>query len=82
MVAMGADPELDVTVVVPCYSGEGTIEELFAALQEVLGGGGTSFEVLFVCDDPVDGSWAVVRRARARHESCATRWETCGSGTA
>lgn len=55
----------DVSVVVPVYGGEKTIEPLLVALREVADRQGWKMEVIFVCDRPRDGSWAVAERLAA-----------------
>jgi undecaprenyl-phosphate 4-deoxy-4-formamido-L-arabinose transferase len=57
---------LDVTVVIPVYGGATTIEALADGLRAALGPRGWTHEILFVCDCPVDDSWAVVQRLSAR----------------
>ena len=52
----------DVSVVVPVYGGESTIEQLVIRTTETLAAEGWSSEVLLVCDQPRDGSWAVAER--------------------
>jgi dolichol-phosphate mannosyltransferase len=52
----------DVSVVVPFRDEEATLAELFAAVAEVLGRDGITFELLFVDDGSTDGSASVVHR--------------------
>ena len=70
--SVGAAPEattagdLVVSVVVPVYGGERTLEALATGLREALEECGWRHEVIFVCDSPVDDSWSVVRRLADR----------------
>ena len=52
----------EISVVVPVYGGESTIEELVRRTSETLSGEGWSHEILLVCDRPRDGSWKVAER--------------------
>ncbi len=56
------DEPLDISVVVPVYDEEASLEELVRRLQPVLEGVGEDFEVLFVDDGSKDGSWGMIRR--------------------
>lgn len=47
---------------VPVYGGESTLETLVKRLREVLESRGVRYEIIFVCDAPIDGSWPLVRR--------------------
>ncbi|MCO4764098.1 MAG: glycosyltransferase [Myxococcales bacterium] len=53
---------LDLSIVVPVYGGEATIEPLCTQLGEELRRRDWRYEILLVCDRPVDGSWAVAKR--------------------
>lgn len=61
-------PALDVTVVVPVYGGERTIEPLVDQLLAVFDREGWAAEVRLVCDAPRDGSWPVAARLAAAHD--------------
>ncbi len=52
---------MDISVIVPVYNGENTIEELFERTVNVLGGR-YSFEVIFVHDSGTRGSREVISR--------------------
>ena len=54
-----------VTVVVPVYGGESTLEALVQGLRSSLEAAGLTFELLLICDRPRDGSWAVASRLAA-----------------
>jgi glycosyltransferase involved in cell wall biosynthesis len=55
---VAADPQI--TVVVPFLDEEGSLEELYARIAQVLDGLGRSFEILFVDDGSRDRSAAIV----------------------
>lgn len=62
-------PVSGVSVVVPVYNNEQTLDELARRIVGVLEASGTSFEALLVDDDSSDGSWRAVRELAARHAS-------------
>src|SRR5262245_14867312 len=65
----GAGPErVDVSVVVPLANERETLEELFEQISDVITREGHSFEVIFIDDGSVDGSWDVVRKLRRSHD--------------
>jgi glycosyltransferase involved in cell wall biosynthesis len=49
-----------ITVVVPVYNGETSLQELCRRLTEVLPSVGTSYEIILVNDCSRDGSWGVI----------------------
>jgi undecaprenyl-phosphate 4-deoxy-4-formamido-L-arabinose transferase len=49
-----------ITVVVPVYNGETSLQELCRRLTEVLSAIGTSYEMIFVNDCSRDRSWDVI----------------------
>ena len=49
-----------ITVVVPVYNGETSLQELCRRLTEVLPSVGTSYEIILVNDCSHDGSWGVI----------------------
>jgi glycosyltransferase involved in cell wall biosynthesis len=49
-----------ITVVVPVYNGEASLQELCRRLTEVLPAVGTSYEIILVNDCSRDGSWGVI----------------------
>lgn len=51
-----------ISVVVPVYNSEGTLESLVSRLEDVLRQIGRDFELLLVNDGSRDGSWGVVSR--------------------
>jgi undecaprenyl-phosphate 4-deoxy-4-formamido-L-arabinose transferase len=60
-----------VSVVVPVYGGESTLEALLDGLRSSLDAAGLTFEVLLVCDRPRDGSWAIASRLAAADKRVA-----------
>jgi undecaprenyl-phosphate 4-deoxy-4-formamido-L-arabinose transferase len=56
-----------VTVVVPVYNSEQTLEELVSQLAEVLPGCADHYELILVNDGSRDASWQVIRRLAARY---------------
>ena len=55
----------EVSVVVPVYRGQATVEELVARLEGVLAAGCPNYEILLVDDGSPDGSWAAIERLAA-----------------
>jgi polyisoprenyl-phosphate glycosyltransferase len=51
------------SVVVPCFNEQDTVEEMAAALREILPKVTSDFEVIFVDDGSLDGTLNVLRRA-------------------
>ena len=49
-----------ITVVVPVYNGESSLQKLCGRLTEVLPAVGTSYEIILVNDCSRDGSWGVI----------------------
>jgi undecaprenyl-phosphate 4-deoxy-4-formamido-L-arabinose transferase len=62
------DP-VELSVVIPVYGSEATLEPLYERIAQALEARGTSFEVVFVDDDSPDGSWSVLEALKARHPS-------------
>ena len=54
-----------VSVVIPVYNSEQSLEPLFARIQSVLEGEGLEFEVILVDDGSADQSWQVIRSLAA-----------------
>lgn len=54
-----------VSVVIPVYNSEQSLEPLFARIQSVLEGEGLEFEVILVDDGSADRSWQVIRSLAA-----------------
>jgi polyisoprenyl-phosphate glycosyltransferase len=57
---------MDISVIVPVYNGEKTIDKLFEGINENLKSTG-SFEVLFVYDCGSDNSWEVLKRLQGNN---------------
>lgn len=56
-----------VSVVIPVYRSESSLEPLTRRLLDVSEVMGREFEIIFVDDRSPDGSWAVLQRLKARH---------------
>lgn len=59
---------MNVSIVVPVYNSEGSLDELTARLRQVLASCAEEFEIVFVNDGSRDRSWDVVRELVARHD--------------
>ena len=59
---MSADGPIDLTIVVPLYNEEESLEPLCEQIEAALSGQGLSFEVVFVDDGSTDGSFEVLAR--------------------
>lgn len=53
---------MDISVIVPLYNEEESLEELLQKIHESLDAAGLSFEVVFVNDGSTDHSWSVIER--------------------
>ncbi len=53
---------MDISVIVPLYNEEESLEELLQRIHESLDAAGLSFEVIFVNDGSSDNSWSVIER--------------------
>jgi undecaprenyl-phosphate 4-deoxy-4-formamido-L-arabinose transferase len=58
--ANGRDRRPDLSVVVPVFNSEATLEELASRISHVLEGPGVRYELLLVDDGSRDDSWAVI----------------------
>ncbi|OWP29346.1 glycosyltransferase [Porphyromonas gingivalis] len=58
---------IDISVVIPLLNEAESIPELFAWIRRVMNEHGYSYEVIFVDDGSIDGSWSVIERLRAEH---------------
>jgi glycosyltransferase involved in cell wall biosynthesis len=59
---------LDISVVIPVYEEEGSVQELTARLIEVLDRTGRSFEILFVDDGSSDDTLRILREANEKDD--------------
>ena len=59
---MSADGPIDLTIVVPLYNEEESLEPLCEQIEAALSGQGLAFEVVFVDDGSTDGSFEVLAR--------------------
>ena len=64
--------EPGISVVVPCFDGSRTLDELVRRLGEVLGGDGGRFELLLVDDGSTDDSWETIRTTLSTQMRTAT----------
>ena len=60
--------EPSVTVIIPVYNEEGTVELLSRKIAEVLDGMSRSFEIIFIDDGSTDGTAGKVQAAHSRDE--------------
>ena len=60
--------EPSVTVIIPVYNEEGTVELLSRKIAEVLDGMSRSFEIIFIDDGSTDGTAGKVQAAHAHDE--------------
>ncbi len=60
-------PPPDISVVIPFFNEEDSVETLFKELKEVLDGLGRSYEIVCVDDGSTDGTFRKLRRLRERH---------------
>jgi undecaprenyl-phosphate 4-deoxy-4-formamido-L-arabinose transferase len=65
-----ADGGPAVSVIVPVYNSEQTLEELVTRLRRSLGPAPDGLEIVLVNDGSVDRSWQVVGRLAAAHPDC------------
>jgi undecaprenyl-phosphate 4-deoxy-4-formamido-L-arabinose transferase len=59
--------EVEYSVVVPVFNSSPLLNELFDRLSAVLGGTGKPYELIFVDDGSMDGSWEVLKGIKADH---------------
>ncbi len=52
---------MEVSVIIPVYNGEHSLQELNRRIHESLDGTGRSFEIIYVDDDSIDQSRSVIR---------------------
>jgi glycosyltransferase involved in cell wall biosynthesis len=62
-----ANEPIEISIVLPCYDEEGSVEALTAELYEVLGRTGRRFEVLFVDDASRDHTPEILRDLRDKY---------------
>ncbi len=60
--SQGFHPNPEISIVIPFFNEEGSLLKLYERLLTVLGGIHRSFEVIFVDDGSLDGSYEVVNR--------------------
>jgi len=65
----GQNRNLDYSVVVPVYNGEGSLEELHKRLSTVFAKMGKSWELIMVNDCSKDSSWGVMEKLAAKRRN-------------
>ncbi len=58
------DTKVDISVVVPVFNAENSLEELFSRIQNTLQGVQNNFEVIFVDDYSKDKSWLIIQKLK------------------
>jgi dolichyl-phosphate beta-glucosyltransferase len=66
---MGGDPELELSVVVPCYNEELRLPRTVEQIERFLGARGTRYELILVDDGSADGTRKVMDAAAKRNSS-------------
>jgi len=80
---IGAPSEpLDVTIVLPAYNEESTVEGTFEELSAVMRPTGLTFELLYVDDGSTDGTWTAIRRLCEREDCVHALRHRANSGKA
>ena len=69
---MSAAEAPEISIVIPVYNEEESLESLFAELWPVVSGLGRTFEVIFVDDGSRDRSLAMLKKFCAEHEGALT----------
>ena len=69
---MSAAEAPEISIVIPVYNEEESLEALFAELWPVVSGLGRTFEVIFVNDGSRDKSLAMLKKFCAEHEGAIT----------
>ena len=60
---------MELSIVVPLYNEEESINELYAWIQRVVNPLNWSYEVVFVDDGSIDGSWQVIEELKKQHST-------------
>lgn len=58
---------MDISVIVPLYNEEESLPELYAWISRVMAANNFSYEVIFVDDGSVDGSWKIISDLSVEH---------------
>lgn len=58
---------MDITVIVPLYNEEESLNELYLWIERVMKENSFSYQVMFVDDGSTDGSWNVIQKLQAKH---------------
>ncbi len=58
---------MDITIIVPLYNEEESLNELYKWIERVMHENGFSYQVMFVDDGSTDGSWKVIEKLQQEH---------------
>ena len=58
---------MDITVIVPLFNEEESLQELYSWIERVMKQNSFSFQVLFVDDGSTDGSWKIIEQLQSVH---------------
>lgn len=58
---------MDITVIVPLFNEEESLQELYSWIERVMKQNNFSFQVLFVDDGSTDGSWKIIEQLQSVH---------------
>ena len=58
---------MDITVIVPLYNEEESLNELYLWIERVMKENSFSYQVMFVDDGSTDSSWNVIQKLQAKH---------------
>lgn len=59
---------MDISVVIPLYNEEESLQELTAWIEKVMDDNGYSYEIVFVDDGSTDRSWEIITRLREKSD--------------
>lgn len=58
---------MDYSIIVPVFNSEDTLKELFERIQRVFEGISSTWEVIFIEDCGIDGSWSILETLKKEH---------------
>ena len=58
---------MDITIIVPLYNEEESLNELYKWIERVMHENGFSYQVMFIDDGSTDGSWKVIEKLQQEH---------------
>ena len=58
---------MDITIIVPLYNEEESLNELYKWIERVMQENGFSYQVMFIDDGSTDGSWKVIEKLQQEH---------------